>query len=187
MGIKIIAINLQESLEIVQGYQDSYPAILFLMDNGTVWDDYLQNNYIPLNYVLNHDLAQTVEYWEEGYYEDQVLDTINAVRSRLVATLAPGADTYALGEMLGYDVAVTSWTLMPIEAYVVVDAILPTGVTKRLGMAYLHFTLGETKAFPREHLIPMNVPVGDYRVRVQVGMPPDDLWSADFFEFTVTP
>lgn len=186
-GIRIIALNYQESLSIVQGYQDTYPDILFLLDDGSIYSLYAQNYYIPLNYVLNHDFDQTVEFWEEGYNEQQVLDTINAVRSKLVATLVPGDSTYALGETLTYDINVKSWTLMPIAAYVVVDAILPTGTTRRLGMAYLHFTLGETKVIPRAHLIPMNVPTGDYRIRVQVGMPPGDLWSADYFEFTATP
>ncbi len=186
-GIQIIALNYQESLSIVQGYQDTYPDILFLLDDGSIYAQYAQNNYIPLNYVLNHDMVQTVEYWEEGYNEGQVLDTINAVRSKLVATLVQGDDTYALGETLSYDVHVQSWTLMPTAAYVVVDAILPTGTTRRLGVAYLHFTLGETKVIPREHVIPMNVPTGNYRIRVQVGLPTNDLWSADYFEFTATP
>ena len=186
-GVKVITLNYQENLSIVQSYQESYPNILFLLDDGSIYSLYAQNNYIPLNYVLNHDYAQTVEFWEEGYTESQVLATINAVRSKLVATLIPGDDTYALGEMLTYDIQVQSWTLMPTAAYVVVEAILPNGTTRRLGMANLHFTLGETKVIPRQHLIPMSVPTGDYKIRVQVGLPPGDLWSADWFEFTATP
>ncbi len=186
-GIQIIALNYQESLGIVQGYQDTYPDILFLLDDGSIYSLYAQNNYIPLNYVLNHDYAQTVEFWEEGYTESQVLATINAVRSKLVATILPQADSYALGETISYDVKVKSWTLMPIAAYVVVEAVFPAGNTRRLAMAYLDFTLSEEKMFNKEHVIPMDVPTGDYKIRVQVGLPPDDLWSADYFDFAIAP
>lgn|GEM_PF-1355705 len=186
-GIEVIAINLQEDLSVVQSYQESYPGILFLVDNGTVWDDYYQNNYIPLNYVLNHDFAQTVEYWKEGYYEDEIHNTINDVRSRLVVTLQPNGDNFGPGDSISYDVAVKSWTLLPIEAYVVVEAVFPGGGTLSLGRAYLHFNLGETKAFQRQHVIPLDAPAGEYTIRARVGLPPDDLWSADGFAFTVTP
>ena len=186
-GIQIIALNYGENLSIVQGYQDTYPDILFLLDDGSIYTEYIQNNYIPLNYVLNHDYAQTVEYWEEGYTESLVLGTINDIRSPLVATLHPQADTYALGETIGYEVKVKSWSLMPQQAYVVVDAVLPAGNTRRLRTAYLSFTFSEEKTFGLQHVIPMDVPTGDFKIRVTVGLPPDDLWSADTFDFTISP
>lgn len=186
-GIRIITLNYQESLSIVQNYQNSYPDMLFLLDDGSIYSLYAQNNYIPLNYVLNHDFDQTVEYWKEGFNEDEILDTIDAVRSRLVVTLSPGGDSFGPGDTIGYDVAVKSWTLMPIEAYVVVEAIFPGGESLSLGRAYLHFTLGETKTFQRQHVIPLDAPEGDYSIQALVGLPPADLWSADGFEFSVVP
>ncbi len=45
-GIQIIALNYGENLSIVQGYQDTYPDILFLLDDGSLYAEYLQNNYI---------------------------------------------------------------------------------------------------------------------------------------------
>jgi hypothetical protein len=186
-GIQIIALNYQESVGIVQGYQNTYPEILFLLDDSSIYSLYAQNNYIPLNYVLNHDFDQTVEYWEEGFDEDAVLGTVNDVRSDLVATLYPEADSYAPGETIGYNLKLKSWTLMPVGAYVVLDAVFPSGNTQRLKMAYLNFTLSEEKMFGLQQVIPMDVPSGDFKIRVQVGMPPGDLWSADYFDFTITP
>ncbi len=69
-GFDAIAINLQEDMEMVVKAWARQNTNLYLRDNGSAWGAYRQNNYIPLNYVV--DTAGIVRFWQEGFNEDLI-------------------------------------------------------------------------------------------------------------------
>jgi len=187
-GIIVLALNLEESLGTVQAFQDDNPHILFLMDtDASIYQAYRQNGYIPLNYTIGPDLAQTVDFWGEGYDENALLASVNGLRSPVSATLTPDFDTYPQGGTLGFDITVTNWTLGAPSVYMVIDAVLPSGGSYRIGVSQLDLAAGEVKTIRRDLPVPSTAPLGDYKLRVRLGTPPADLWNADTFDFEITP
>lgn len=73
-GFSAIAINLNEDMENVVKVWARQNTNLYLRDNGSVWAIYRQNNYIPLNYVV--DTAGIVRFWQEGFNEDYIRQLI---------------------------------------------------------------------------------------------------------------
>ncbi len=73
-GFAAISINLNEDMMNVVRVYARQNSHLFLRDPGTVWSVYAQNNYIPLNYVL--DTAGVIRYWEEGFDEAALVSVI---------------------------------------------------------------------------------------------------------------
>lgn len=75
LGFTALAINLWEDWSIVRYYarQYSYP---FYRDNGTAWNLYRINGYIPLNYVV--DPEGIVRYGAEGFNETAIRSIIES-------------------------------------------------------------------------------------------------------------
>ena len=187
-GIVVLALNLEESLGTVQSFQNDNPNILFLMDtDSSVYGAYRQNGYIPLNYTIGPDMAQTVDYWGEGFNEAALWASVVGLRSPVSANLTPDFDTYPQGGTLGFDIAVRNWTLLSRELYLVVDAVLPSGGSHRIGITRLDLGPGEEQLLRRDLPIPGTAALGDYTLRVRLGQPPADLWNADTFDFEITP
>jgi len=77
--VRIITINIgtADSWSVVKGYARDN-SCLFLKDASTsVWSDYYQDGYIPLNYVLETDSEHTVHAWRTGFNETQMRNWIN--------------------------------------------------------------------------------------------------------------
>lgn len=68
-GFIPVTVNLNEAPSIVLQYARLY-TYPFLRDNGSVWAVYRQNNYVPLNYVIDAD--GVIRYIAEGYNEAQI-------------------------------------------------------------------------------------------------------------------
>ena len=69
--MRVITVNEQETWDIVKQYARISSA-LFLEDaSGSVWSLYVQNNYIPLNYVIESN-PQKVHNWMEGFTESTI-------------------------------------------------------------------------------------------------------------------
>jgi hypothetical protein len=68
-GFQSMLINIGDDWSVILPYARQY-ASLYLKDNGTFWNAYKLNNYIPLNYVI--DTAGIVRYVSEGWDEDAI-------------------------------------------------------------------------------------------------------------------
>ncbi|MFO7651829.1 MAG: FlgD immunoglobulin-like domain containing protein [bacterium] len=73
-GFTALAVNLQEDMENVVKIWARQNTNPYLRDNGSVWGVYRQNNYIPLNYII--DTAGVVRFWQEGFNEDYLKQLI---------------------------------------------------------------------------------------------------------------
>lgn len=73
-GFTALAVNLQEDMENVVKVWARQNTNPYLRDNGSVWGVYRQNNYIPLNYII--DTAGVVQFWQEGFSEDYLKQLI---------------------------------------------------------------------------------------------------------------
>lgn len=184
----MLGLNYQESQTIVQNFQNSYPYILMLKDtSGSVYGKYRQNGYIPLNYLIDHDLSQSVVYWSEGYSHSTMLNKINATVADVTANLAPDASSYPRGGTLGFDVEVTNWIAANRYVYMLLDIEMPAGNYYPVQTTPLNLTPSEFRIIRKDLPIPMSAPIGSYMLRVRLGMPPADLWNLDTADFNITP
>lgn len=184
-----MALNYMEGLSTVQTYQNMYPNILMLRDSsGSVYNTYRQNGYIPLNYTIDHDLDQTVDFWMEGYNNTTITNRIDNLLADVTVNMDPDASSFQRGTTLGFDVNVTNWINANRTCYMLIDIEMTTGGYYPLGGAQ-QLTLSplEVRLIRHDDLIPMIAPLGDYTMRARLGSPPTDLWCADYFDFTVTP
>ena len=188
-GVKGLGLNYMESLSTVQTYQNWYPNILMLRDSsGSVYSSYRQNGYIPLNYVIDHDMDQTVRYWMEGYNNTTIKNQIENNLADVTANMDPAATSFQRGTQCVFDIEVTNWMNSNRTVYMLLDVELPSGGYRSLGPTQqLNLTALQVMLDPHAHNIPMAAPLGSYRMRVRLGMPPADLWNADYFDFEVTP
>ena len=73
-GFTSITVNVTpDNWGVINPYARLY-ASLYLRDDGTFWDAYKQNDYVPLNYVI--DTAGVVRYAAEGWDEAPVKQVI---------------------------------------------------------------------------------------------------------------
>ena len=104
-GFVVLGINLYEDKNTVLSFQNQYPDILFLRDtNGTVFNTYMKNGGIPLNYLIDHDVQQTIDYSMEGYNQFLFQSRIMSLLSDVSVNLSPDSSTYQRGGLLGFDV-----------------------------------------------------------------------------------
>lgn len=184
----VIGLNYGESTGTVQHYQNLYPNILMLCDySGSVYSRYRQNGYIPLNYVIDHDLDQTIDYWMEGYNHATITNHMNALLPDVSLILDPDSYTYTRGGTLGFDITVYNWTGSNQSVYMLIDVEMPGGSYYDVSTTPVNLSPNETRVIAQDLNIPMSAPVGDYRMRARLGTPPADLWNADFFAFEITP
>jgi hypothetical protein len=184
----VLGINLWQSQSIVVDYQNRYPSILMLKDSGSVWNNYRINGYIPLNYLLDHDLDQTVDYRMEGYSHSTFTSRILSLMSDVSVALTPSSSTYQRGGKLTYDVTFQNWATASRMFYVLMEADLPNGNTARLGSpSKVTLNASQILTVPKSHNIPTTVPLGFYTYRMQIGLPPADLWFQETFEFEIVP
>jgi hypothetical protein len=73
-GFTSIAVNVTpDNWDVIKPYARQYTS-LYLRDDGPFWDAYKQNDYVPLNYVI--DTAGIVRYAAEGWDEAAVKQVI---------------------------------------------------------------------------------------------------------------
>jgi hypothetical protein len=180
----VLGINLWESWTIIQQYQNMYPEILMLRDAGPVWNLYVQNNYIPLNYVITPE--QTVDYFMEGYTHSIIENHIVNLLPDVTIALTPEATTVPQGGVLTYNATLTNWEGAAENIYAVTEVTLPGGATVTLlGPVPLTLDPYETISVNIDHDIPLGVPLGSYGYTGTIGtFPPADLmdWSTFTFE-----
>jgi len=187
-GGLVIGINYKEPLGTVQYYQNLYPNILMLCDySGGVYSRYRQNGYIPLNYVIDHDLDQTIDYWMEGYNHSVITGKMNALLPDVSVVLDPDSYTYNRGGSLGFDATLYNWTGSNQSLYLLIDVELPSGSYYEVSTESINLSPNQTKVIAYDLNIPGAAPLGDYRMRVRLGTPPANLWNADFFNFEMVP
>ena len=74
-GFEILGID-DEAWSTQKPYNRQYSWVFLLDADDAVWAQYAQNNYIPLNYVI--DPNGIVRYWGEGFNETAVRAAIEA-------------------------------------------------------------------------------------------------------------
>lgn len=188
-GVVVIGVNYKESLSIVQNYQNMYPGILMLMDPaGAHYSLYRYNGYIPLNYVIGHDIQQTVDYRMEGYSHGTITSRINALMSDVTVTLVPDSAIFQRGGNLGFDLEYTNWSNSTKNVATLLDVELPSENYRDLETSQVSLNAGQTIVLRQDLHIPGQAPLGDtYRMRSLLGKAPNDLWNGDSFHFEITP
>jgi hypothetical protein len=155
-----------------------------LRDSGTVWNMYVQNNYIPLNYVITPE--QTVDYFMEGYNHSTIENHILNLLPDVTVALTPEAVTIPQGGVLTYNVNITNWEGATESIYALTEVTLPGGGTVTLlGPVPLTVDPYETISVNIHHDIPLGAPLGSYGYTGKIGtFPPPELmdWSTFFFE-----
>jgi hypothetical protein len=97
------------------------------------------------------------------------------------------APSFPRGSTLGFDVVVTNWTAYSMaNVYMLVNIDLPSGGSYKVDIVPLNLAPNEVRSIPYDLPIPSSVPLGDYAVRVLVGIPPVNLWNADTGAFEIT-
>jgi hypothetical protein len=163
-----------------------YPNLLVLKDtSGSVYNMYRQNGYIPLNYLIDHDMQQTVSFWMEGYSSFQ--SRIENLISDVSLNLTPDAATYQRGTNLGFDIDYKNYSPAPRTCYTITDVELPSSAYYvLLSPSTLSIGGNQSKNVRIDFPVPGGVALGTYRMRTRIGFP-GDLWNADFFEFDIIP
>lgn len=187
----MLGINLWESAGTVQSYQTTYPHILMLHDvSGSVWDVYKIGGFIPLNYLLDHDFDQTVDYRSEGYNHGTLSIRIENLLSPVSVDLSLWAPTFQQGTSLDYTVELENHSSSSSSFFAVVDVKLPSGSYFSLYPSAFGLTLsaGEIKTYSPSYPLPVGgPPIGSYDLRVQIGTYPPDLWMTDSESFAIIP
>jgi len=184
----VLGINLWEAQGTVQNYQNQYPNILMLMDPGTVWAVYKQGGYIPLNYVIDHNLNQTIDYWSEGYTHSTIESHIVNLLSDVSVDAQMDAYTYHKGAYLGFDLVLTNWAAVNRTVYMLIDIEMPNSSYYAVGGATaVSLSAGQVRTIRKNLPIPTTAPTGDYMLRVRLGLPPADLWFAEYADFEIVP
>lgn len=183
----VLGLNYQESLQIVQTYQDMYPNIIMLRDAaGTIYQRYRQNGYIPLNYVVTQE--QTVDWWMEGFNESIMRNHIEALLPAVTVVLENDGVPVPQGGELSFDVTVHNWENTAQTFYALTQVTLPGGATVTL-MGPLQLTLdaGQELSVTLTEDIPGMAPLGIYTFEAKLGTyPPVELMDSSSFEFEVT-
>ena len=187
-GFVVLGINLYEDKNTVLSFQNQYPDILFLRDtNGAVFNTYMKNGGIPLNYLIDHDVHQTIDYSMEGYNQFLFQSRIMSLLSDVSVNLFPDSSTYHRGGLLGFDVKIENWQKDSRTFYSLVDVRLPQGVYYPLYPPVPQTLAGNASRTVRiDYSLPQVAPLGDYLLRTRIGLP-GDLWMTDTFSFEVVP
>jgi hypothetical protein len=182
----ILAMNAYDSQATVQIYQDLYPDVLMLMDPGwAIYDIYMQNNYIPLNYVITPE--QTVDYFEEGFNEAIVRSHIENLLPEVTVVLTPDVVTVPQGGTLSFDVDLVNWENSAQSFYALTEVELPNSMTvTMMGPVPLTMNGNAQISTSLQHNIPVGTPLGTYTYTAKLGTgPPVDLMDISSFTFEV--
>lgn len=184
----VLGINLWQSQSIVLQYQNMYPEILMLKDSGNVWNTWKIGGYIPLNYLINHDMDMTVDYRMEGFSQSTFSTRIQNALSDVSVELTPASYTYQQNGSLVYDITLHNWVAGVRNFYILLEADTPNGQTVRLAPPKsLTLNPSQILTIPMTHAIPGSAPLGVYTYRAQIGLPPNVLWFRETFEFEIVP
>jgi signal peptidase I len=181
----VLAVNLWQSWSIIESYQNMYPDLLMLRDSGSVWSDYVQNSYIPLNYVITPE--QTVDYFMEGYNQAVIQNHILNLLPDVTIVLTPEAESVPQGGVLTFDATLTNWEGATESIYALTQVTLPGGQTVTLlGPIPVTVDPYETISVDLHHDIPLGAPLGSYQYIGKIGTyPPVDLMDSSKFDFEV--
>jgi hypothetical protein len=188
-GFLILAVNNGEPLATVQTYQNQYANLLFLVDpNSSAFNLYKKpGGSIPLNYLIDHDMQQTINYSMEGFNLFLFQSRVIALLSDVGLLLAADSSAYQPGTMLGFDLDYKNWKSSQNVFFRLIDVKLPSGSYFSL-YPPVQITLGpnEIRNVRYDFPLPALAPLGNYVLRVRAGQP-GDLWNADFCMFEIIP
>ncbi len=183
-GVVVLGVNYKESHATVQSMQEQYPDILMLEDpKGDAYALYRWNGYIPLNYVLDHDVQQTVDYRMEGYDDSVIRGRIEALLAAVTVKLIPDGGSFQPGGNLGFDLEFHNWGGESESVAWDLTALLPGGSDLPVDAALLDLAPGQTWTLRQDLAIPGAAPLERYKMRCRVGQQPYDLWNMDYFDF----
>jgi len=175
-----------ENQAIVQNYQNMYPDIIMLKDvSGSVYSQYAQNNFIPLNYVLTQD--HMVEWWMEGFNETAMRNALENVLPLVTVALENDGIAVPQGDVLSYDVTLHNWDTVSQTFYAMTEVTIPGGSTyPLLGPVELTLNPGQEISATLTQDIPGFAPQGTYEFRATLGTyPPVETMDVSNFEFEV--
>ncbi len=188
-GLLVLGVNNGEPLSIVKAFQIQYPNVLFLRDpQSSVFDLYKKPGAsIPLNYLIDHDVLQTIDYSMEGFNLFLIQSRMMALLSDIGLILTTDSTTFQPGTLLGFDLDCKNWTASPSVFFRIIDVKLSSSFYYQL-YPPLQMTLGpnEIRNVRFDFPLPMQAPLGDFTLRVRAGLP-GDLWNADFSRFEIVP
>lgn len=185
-GFVVLAINLGQSISICQTYQNNYPNILVLRDtNYAVWTTYNINNYIPCNYLLDHDLDQTVDYRGTGYNHSTYSNRMQNLLSPVSVALTPYNTQVQAGGVLTLDLVRQNWTAQTQTYWIKLAMDAPVGNMYKPRQLSQGGNTTRTKNL--NYTVPYGTPIGYYEVRCLIGLPPGDLWYKEWYDVEVIP
>jgi len=182
----VLGLNYRESLSIVQSYQNTYPNIIMLQDtNGSVYNQYRQNGYIPLNYVLTQD--HLVEYWSEGFNQYAMEAALENVLPAVTVVVDNDGEPVPQGGVLSFDITLHNWDDTAQTFYAITRATVDGGATyPLLGPVELTLNPGQELSTTLNQAIPGFTPLGTYEFEAVLGTyPPVEIMDTSSFGFEV--
>ncbi len=182
----VLGLNYMESLGIVQNYQNMYPNIIMLRDvSGSVYWQYAQNGYVPLNYVVTQE--QNVYWWMEGFTESLMRNKIEQLLPEVTVVLGNDGVPVPQGGVLSFNVTLHNWESTAQTFYALTQVTTPGGSTiTLLGPVELTLDPGQELAVTLTQDIPPSAPLGTYEYEAKLGTyPPVDLMDSSSFTFEV--
>ena len=123
-GFEILGID-DEAWSTQKPYNRLYSWVFLLDADDAVWAQYAQNNYIPLNYVI--DPNGIVRYWGEGFNE-------TAVRQAIETWLPVGVEAGGTEKLDGVTVSLAQNRPNPVKGNADIAFSLPKSQEVRLAV-----------------------------------------------------
>jgi len=148
----------------------------------------LGSHYIVDAVHIHWPSGIVTDLWQVG--PNQTLHIIEEVQAPVVVTVEPLGEFFARGDTLRFIATVTNMTeeLQVFDAWT--EVVTPWGllVSPLLGPATVYLTPHHTISNLLWQIVPRNTPLGGYYTyTLKGGIYPDEVWSEDFFEFSVVP
>lgn len=187
-GLVVLGLNILQTGQTTQTYQNYYPNILMLKDPyGIVWDVYKTSGSIPLNYIIGHNVQQKVKYRKVGWDETAVENKINNLFSPVSLELIPYNTTLNPGDTLTFDLYRKNWTPDTQTYKIKIDFLLPAGGRQNLWpVRTLSMPGDQVHTKNLNYTMSSSAPLGSYRCRCLIGYP-GQLWYMDWFPLEVIP
>lgn len=177
--------NLWQSQSIIQQYQNMYPDVLMLRDSGSVWNQYRKNGYIPLNYVIGHELNQLVDYSMEGYNHTIITNRLKALVSDVSVNLTSGQTSYQIGTPLDLNMEFKNWSTVTQDCYAIIQVGYANKYYSLFPLTHLVVAPSSSENIPITSTVPLSTPPETYTLRVILGVT-GDLWYIEKMDVTIT-
>mgnify|MGYP003573440541 FL=1 len=157
--------------------------------NYVAWNKYVINNYIPLNYLIGHDLDQIVDYRSEGYNHSLYTNRMKNLLSPVSLELTPYNTQVQAGGVLNFDLVRHNWESTTQVYWIKLSLEQPGGGFANLYKTPRKLTMPGNQVHTKNlnYTMPAGTPIGIYTMKCLIGLPPADLWYLETFDVEVIP